>query len=78
MAEASIITPDLQARVDAIAARSGRAPAAIIADALEHGHSLDWQERYVDEVMAGRADIAAGRIASPEDVERVLNKYRPS
>ncbi|MCP1551692.1 MULTISPECIES: hypothetical protein [Methylorubrum] len=41
MAETSTITPKLQARIEAIAVRLGRAPAAIIADALEHGHSLN-------------------------------------
>ena len=78
MADTSKITPELQARVNAIAARSSRSPAEVIADALEHGHSLDWQERFVDAVAAGRADIAAGRVASAADLERVRNKYRPT
>lgn len=78
MAEPEKIIPELQVRIDAITARSGRPPGAIIADALEYGHSLDWQAQFVDEVVACRTDIATGRIASPEEVEQVLNKYRPT
>ncbi|KQT45382.1 transcriptional regulator [Methylobacterium sp. Leaf456] len=72
------LSPDLQARIDAVAARAGRPAGEVIADALEHGHSLEWQERFVETVRAGIEDADVGRFATPADIERVLNKYRPS
>lgn len=78
MADVLKIAPALQARIEAIAARSRRSPAEIVADALEHGHSLEWQERFLDKVTAGIAAADAGQFADPADVARVLNKYRPT
>jgi len=71
------ITPELQARIDAIAARSGLSTSEVVADALENGHSLEWQERFLDKVAAGIAAADRGEFASPADIERVVNKYRP-
>ncbi|WP_312796625.1 transcriptional regulator [Tianweitania sp.] len=68
----------LRTRIETIAAKSGQSPAAVIADALENGHSLDWQEQFVDHVLAGIADADRGNFASAEDIDRVLNRYRPS
>lgn len=78
MTEPSKIVPELQARVDALAARAGRASHEVIADALENGHSLEWQERFIDKVMAGVAEADAGRFASTAEIDRVRHKYRPS
>lgn len=72
------ITPELQARIDAIAARSSLSAAEVIADALENGHSLEWQERFLDKVAEGIAAADRGEFASPADIERVRNKYRTS
>lgn len=72
------IAPELQARVDAIAARSSLSAAEIVADALENGHSLEWQERFLDKVIAGIEAADRGEFAGRADVERVLNKYRPA
>lgn len=72
------ITPELRARVDAIAARLGRSASEVVADALENGHSLEWQERFLDKVAAGIAAADRGEFASEADIERVRNKYRPS
>jgi len=72
------ITPELQARIDAIAARSSLSAAEVIADALENGHSLEWQERFLDKVAEGIAAADRGEFASPDDIERVRNKYRSS
>ncbi len=72
------IPADLQARVDAIAARSSLSAAEIIADALENGHSLEWQERFLDKVAAGMAAADRGEFATADDIARVVNKYRPS
>ncbi|MEH3146993.1 MAG: transcriptional regulator [Methylobacterium frigidaeris] len=78
MAEIVKLAPELQARIDAVAALSSRSPAEVIADALEHGHSLDWQERFVERVKAGLADADAGRYATEADFERLRTKYRPA
>lgn len=78
MADALKIAPELRARVDAVAARSSRSPSEVVADALEHGHSLEWQERFVERVRAGLEDADAGRFAMPADFERLRNKYRPT
>ncbi|MEH3148315.1 MAG: transcriptional regulator [Methylobacterium frigidaeris] len=59
-------------------ARSHRSPADIVADALEHGHSLEWQERFLDKIEIGTAQADRGEFASPAEVERVFNKYRPT
>ena len=72
------ITPELRARIDAIAARSSLSVSQVIADALENGHSLEWQERFLDKVAEGIAAADRGEFATPTEIERVLNKYRPS
>lgn len=72
------IPDDLKARVDAIAARSNLSPSEIIADALENGHSLEWQEQFLDKVARGLAEADAGEFASDDDVRAVRNKYRVS
>jgi predicted transcriptional regulator len=72
------ITPELRARIDAIAARSSLSVSEVIADALENGHSLEWQERFLNKVAAGIVAADRGEFAAPTDIERVLNKYRPS
>ena len=78
MADALKIAPELQARVDQLAARAGITPGQVITDALENGASLEWQERFVVKVEAGIAAADAGDFASSADVQRVLNKYRPT
>ncbi|MDI6027368.1 transcriptional regulator [Corticibacterium sp. UT-5YL-CI-8] len=72
------ITPELKARIDAIAQRSTLTPSEVVTDALENGHSLEWQERFLDKVAAGTAAADSEDFASPGEVERVLMKYRPS
>lgn len=72
------IPADLKARVDAIAARSSLSAAEIIADALQNGHSLEWQERFLDKVATGIAAADRDEFASVDDIARVVSKYRPS
>lgn len=72
------ITPELQARIDAIAARSSLSASEIITDALENGHSLEWQEQFLDKVAKGIAAADSGEFAGPADLERLRNKYRPT
>lgn len=72
------IPPELRTRVYAIAARSRQTASQVIADALENGHSLAWQERFLDRVAAGIASADRGEFATSADLERVRNKHRPA
>ncbi|MBC7637612.1 MAG: transcriptional regulator [Acetobacteraceae bacterium] len=69
---------DLQDRVDAFAARSNLSASDVIADALENGHSIEWQQHFVDRIAAGSAAADRAEFASEADIEGVLNKYRPA
>jgi len=71
--------PDhLRARVEGIAARSTLSATEVLVDALENGHSLDWQEALLDTVEKRSAAADAGDFASADDVSRVLYRYRPT
>ncbi len=70
------ITPEMQRRVAAIAARTGLSESQIVTEALEHGRSLDWQERFAEKVVKGVRAADRGEFASAADVERVRNKHR--
>lgn len=72
------ISPELRARLDAVAARSGLSLSEVVADALENGHSLEWQERFLDKVIRGIDAADRGEFASADEIERVRNKYRAS
>lgn len=72
------ISPELRKRVDAIADRSNLTASDVIADALQNGHSLDWQERFLDKVARGIEAADRGEFATAADIERVRNRYRPS
>jgi len=70
--------PDaLRTRVETLAQRLGISSSRVVADALEHGYSLQWLETYLDKVDAGRAAADSGAFATAEDVARVVGKYRP-
>ena len=77
MDDNQILSPDLMARVDALAARTTMTREEIIREALENGRSLAWQEEFVRRVEEGKAAADRGDFASPEEIERVLDKYRP-
>ena len=72
------IADELKARVDAIAARSNLSASQVITDALQNGHSLEWQERFLEKVAAGLADAEHGFFASDAELAAVVNKYRPT
>ncbi|KFL29662.1 transcriptional regulator [Devosia riboflavina] len=67
----------LRDRVQAIAARSNLTPSQVVADALEHGLSLEWQEHFIAQVEAGLKDADNGDFASDADLSALVNKYRP-
>ncbi len=72
------ISPELKARVQRIAAKARRPEADVIADALESGHSLEWQEAFIDKVNAGLADAERGAFAAADDMVCLVKKYRPA
>lgn len=72
------IPDSLRDRVEAIAKRSNLTPSQVISDALQNGHSLEWQERFLAKVEAGLDDADNGNFVSDEDLAFVLGKYRPS
>lgn len=73
--EKDTISDDLSRRIDALAERSSLTRGRIIEDALSHGRSLAWQERWIAGVEAGLAEADRGEFASDEDVAAVLNRY---
>ena len=75
MDEKTDLSDELSRRIDMLAARSTLTREQIIADALSHGRSLAWQEKWVDGIQEGIADADRGDFASIEEINAVLNKY---
>ncbi len=69
------ISDDLSRRIDALAARTTLTRGQIIEDALAHGRSLAWQEKWISGVQSGIEAADRGEFASEEDIAAVLNKY---
>ncbi|CDZ65299.1 Hypothetical protein NGAL_HAMBI2605_35680 [Neorhizobium galegae bv. orientalis] len=72
------ISEDLSRRVDQLAARSRLTRRQIIEDALAHGRSLAWQEKWIAGVEAGLADADNGDFATEAEIAAVLTKYGPA
>lgn len=72
------ISEDLSRRVDQLAARSRLTRGQIIEDALAHGRSLAWQEKWIAGVEAGLADADNGDFATEAEIAAVLTKYGPA
>lgn len=70
------ITPEMQRRVAAVAARTGLSESQIILEALEHGRSLQWQERFAEKVARGIEAAERDEFASAADIARLRSKYR--
>ncbi|AVH44628.1 CopG family ribbon-helix-helix protein [Agrobacterium tumefaciens] len=66
---------DLKHRLDILAERSNSTPSRIIEDALSHGRSLAWQEKWTSGVRAGLAEADAGEFVTAEEIGVVLSKY---
>jgi len=75
MEDHNTISADLSRRIDALAARSTLTRQQIIEDALAHGRSLAWQEKWIAGVLEGIEDADRGRFASDEEIAAVLNKF---
>lgn len=65
-------------RIDLLASRSALTRERIIEDALAHGRSLAWQEKWLAGVEAGIRDADAGNLATDEEVATVLTRYEPT
>ncbi|MBW6421157.1 ribbon-helix-helix protein, CopG family [Rhizobium sp. XQZ8] len=72
------ISDDLSRRIDRLTERSRLTRSQIIEDALAHGRSLAWQERWIAGVESGLAEAEKGEFASDEEITAVLNKYGPA
>ena len=72
------ISPELRGRIAAIARRSGLSETQVVADALENGHSLEWQERFLDKVASGIDAANRGEFATSEDIAHLRNRFRLS
>ncbi|MCK0197412.1 transcriptional regulator [Ancylobacter sp. 6x-1] len=72
------ISDDLSRRLDALAARSSLTREQIIEDALAHGRSLAWQEKWIAGVEDGIADADRGDFATEQEIAAVLSKYGPA
>ncbi|MCD1266623.1 ribbon-helix-helix protein, CopG family [Shinella sp. AETb1-6] len=77
MSKGNAISKDLDRRIDALAARSSLTRGQIIEDALAHGRSLAWQEKWIEGVEAGLADADRGDFVSEDEIAIVLSKYEP-
>lgn len=75
MKDQNAISDDLSRRIDALTARSSLTREQIIEDALAHGRSLAWQEKWIAGVQEGIEDADRGHFASEEEIAAVLNKY---
>lgn len=71
----SEISEDLNRRIDMLTARSTLTREQIIEDALSHGRSLAWQEKWVAGVQEGIEAADKGDFATEEEIASVLNKY---
>ena len=72
------ISEDLSRRIDRLAARTTLTRGQIIEDALSHGRSLAWQERWVAGVQEGIDDANRGDFANEDDIAAVLNRFGQS
>ncbi|WP_105381820.1 CopG family ribbon-helix-helix protein [Neorhizobium alkalisoli] len=78
MENSADISEDLSRRIDRLAARSKLTRGQIIEDALAHGRSLAWQEKWVAGVEAGLSEAENGVFATEEEIAAVLNRYGPA
>jgi predicted transcriptional regulator len=75
MSDKDAISADLSRRIDALAARSSLTRGQIIEDALAHGRSLAWHEKWIAGVQEGLAEADRGEFASEEEIASILTKY---
>jgi predicted transcriptional regulator len=72
------LSDDLSRRIDLLAERTRLTRSQIVEDALSHGRSLAWQEKWVAGVQAGIQDADQGNFATDAEIDAVLNKFGSS
>ncbi|MCV9997608.1 transcriptional regulator [Pararhizobium sp. YC-54] len=75
MGDKNGISEDLSRRIDMLPSRSTLTRERIIEDALSHGRSLAWQEKWVEGVQEGIEGANRGDFAADDEIAAVLNKY---
>jgi predicted transcriptional regulator len=68
------LRPDLAARLDELAAATGRARAELVDEALER--FLDYERWAVEHIREGLRQADAGELASDEEMEAIFSRYR--
>ena len=66
------LTPELQAKLDRIAAQQGRDPQSLLYEAVER--LVDYDEWFLEEVEKGLAQIERGEVIEHEEVGNRLEK----
>lgn len=69
------LSDDISRRIDRLAERTRMTREQIIEDALTHGRSLAWQEKWIAGVQAGIEDADSGSFVTEDEIARVLNRY---
>jgi len=69
------ISEDLARRIGVLASRSTLTRTQIIEDALTHGRSLAWQEKWIAGVQEGIEAADRDDFATPDEIAAVLNRY---
>jgi|TARA_R110000751_G_scaffold35785_6_gene87944 predicted transcriptional regulator len=69
------LSDDLARRIDLLAERTRLTRSQIVEDALSHGRSLAWQEKWAAGVQAGIQDADNGNFASVAEIAAILNKF---
>lgn len=72
------LSDDLARRIDLLAERTRLTRSQIVEDALSHGRSLAWQEKWAAGVQAGIKDADLENFASDTEIAAVLNKFASS
>ena len=75
MKNAIDLPDDISRRIDSLAERTSLTRSRIVEDALSHGRSLAWQEKWITGVQAGIADANEGEFASPAEIDALLTRY---
>lgn len=70
------LSEDNSRRIQRLASRSALTRERIIEDALAHGRSLAWQEKWLAGVEAGIRDADVGDFATDEEIAAVLNRHK--
>jgi predicted transcriptional regulator len=66
------LTPELQAKLDAVAAQQGRDARSLVQEAVER--LVDYDEWFVREVEKGLAEIERGEVLEHDEVGSRLDK----